>query len=74
MKDAFREEASMQNGLSCELLEMLLNVTLSCWFHECSEIVQPSPVPLPLCSKSLTFFNMDQEMIFSVMGIFLVCL
>lgn len=35
----------------------------------CSGLVQPSPVHLPLYIKALGFFNMDQEMISSVMGI-----
>lgn len=32
-------------------------------------VAQPSAVHLPLCVRGLTFFNVDPEMISSVMGI-----
>lgn len=32
-------------------------------------VAQPSAVHLPLCVRGLTFFNMDPEIISSVMGI-----
>ena len=50
-----------------------LSVTLSLWLWLLlSKMTRPSPVHLPPCVKFLSFFNMDQEMVSSVMGLFML--
>lgn len=50
---------------------MVLNGSESLASLLCSKIVQPLPVHLPLYLRVAFFFSLDQEIISSVMGIFL---